>query len=215
MHCTMSDCIKVLVIEDHPIVRDGCQRIFNRRSDIEMIEASSGAAGLDLNKTLSPDVIVLDVGLPDTSGFDIIPKLLSENAKTRILVLSMYGTSSFVTSALEKGAAGYITKNDDPNTILTAIDKVLAGETYLGQALAQNLAMSNLLPANDPLRGFNEREHDIMTLLGNGRSLMEISVELGLGYKTIANAVSLIKQKLRITTNSALIKFAVELKLSA
>jgi two-component system invasion response regulator UvrY len=211
----MSDGIKVLVIEDHPIVRDGCQRIFNRRSDIEMIEASSGAAGLDLNKTESPDVILLDVGLPDTSGFDIIPKLLSENAKARILVLSMYGTSSFVTSALEKGAAGYITKNDDPNTILVAIDKVLAGEMYLGQALAQSLAMGNLLPASDPLRDLNERERDIMALLGNGRSLMEISVELGLGYKTVANAVSLIKQKLRITTNSALIKFAVEVKLSA
>ncbi len=211
----MSESIKVLVIEDHPIVRDGCQRIFNRRSDIEMSEASSGAAGLDLNKTLSPDVIILDVGLPDTSGFDIIPSLLSENAKARILVLSMYGTSSFVTSALEKGAAGYITKNDDPNTILTAIDKMLAGETYLGQALAQSLAISNLLPANDPLHALNGRERDIVTLLGNGRSLTEISVDLGLGYKTVANAVSLIKQKLRITTNSALIKFAVELKLSA
>lgn len=211
----MNDSVKVLVIEDHPIVRDGCQRIFNRRSDIEMVEASSAEAGLSLNKTFRPDVVVLDIGLPDASGFDIIRKLLAENAKTRIVVLSMYGTSSFVTSALEKGAVGYITKNDDPNTILVAIDKVRLGEVYLGQAVAQNLAMSNLLPESDPLHELSDRERQIISLLGNGRSLTEISVELGLGYKTVANAVSLLKQKLHITTTTALIKFAVELKLKS
>lgn len=211
----MSECVRVLVIEDHPIVRDGCQRIFSRRDDIEMVEANSATAGLDLNKTLSPDVVVLDIGLPDISGFDIISKLLSENVNARIVVLSMYGTSSFVTSALEKGAVGYITKNDDPNTILTAIDRIRAGEIYLGQAVAQNFVMSKLSRENDPLRDLNERERRIIALLGNGRSLTEVSVELGLGYKTVSNAVSLIRQKLRVATNAALIKFAVELKLKA
>jgi two-component system invasion response regulator UvrY len=211
----MSDSVKVLVIEDHPIVRDGCQRIFNRRSDIEMAEANSALAGLDLNKTFSPDVVVLDIGLPDASGFDIIPQLLAENAKARIIVLSMYGTSSFVTSALEKGAVGYITKNDDPNTILVAIDKVRFGEIYLGQAVAQNIAIGNLSPKDDPMHELSQREQQIVSLLGKGKSLTEISVELGLGYKTVANAVSLLKQKLRITTTTALIKFAVELKLKA
>jgi len=211
----MNNSTKVLIIEDHPIVRDGCQRIFNRRSDIEVAEASTAEAGIAINKTFSPDVIVLDVGLPDASGFDIIPKLIAGNAKARIVIFSMYGTRSFVTSALERGAAGYITKNDDPGTILTAIDKVRAGEVYLGQAIAQNLAMTNLSPERDPLRDLNERERRIMALLGEGKSLTEISIDLEINYKTVANAVSLIKQKLHLTTSASLIKFAVELTLKA
>ncbi len=207
--------IRVLVIEDHPIVRDGCQRIFNQRPDIEMVEASSGADGLALNKSFRPHVVVLDIGLPDASGFDILPKLIAENAKAAIIVLSMYGTQSFVTSALEKGAVAYITKNDDPNTLLQAIDKVRNGEIYLGQAVAQTLAMTNLSPSSNPLRNLSDRERQIIFLLGDGRSLTEISVELNLGYKTVANTVSLIKQKLGIGTTTALVKFAVELNMKA
>jgi two-component system, NarL family, invasion response regulator UvrY len=211
----MKDSTRVLIIDDHPIVRDGCLRIFNRRSDIKVAEASTAEAGIALNKTFSPHVIVLDVGLPDASGFDIIPKLIAGNAQARIVIFSMYGTRSFVTSALEKGAAGYITKNDEPNSILVAIDKVRAGEIYLGQAIAQNLAMTNLSPEPDPLRGLNERERRIMALLGKGKSLTEISIDLGIGYKTVANAVSLIKQKLHLTTSASLMKFAVELTLKS
>jgi two-component system, NarL family, invasion response regulator UvrY len=203
--------MKVLVIEDHPIVRDGCQRLFNRRSDIEVAEASSAETGIALNKTFAPDVIVLDIALPDANGFDIIPKLLAGSAKAKIVILSMYGSQSFVTSALEKGAVGYITKNDNPNTILTAIDKVLAGEVYLGQAIAQSLVMTKLSPDVDPLHDLTERERRIMALLGKGKSLTEISVDVGTSYKTVANTVATIKQKLHLTTSAALIRFAVEL----
>ncbi|MEW6438604.1 MAG: response regulator transcription factor [Pseudomonadota bacterium] len=207
--------VKVLVIEDHPIVRDGCQRILNRRVDLEMIEASTAADGLVANKSMLPDVIVLDIGLPDSSGLEILPKLLAENDRAAIIVLSMYGTQGFVTSALEKGAVGYITKNDDPNTILMAIDKVRGGEVYIGQAVAQTLVMTSMSPSIDPLRDLSDRERHIIALLGAGHSLTEISVELNLGYKTVANAVSLMKQKLKIATTTALVKFAVEHNLKA
>ncbi len=208
----MSDQMKVLVIEDHPIVRDGCQRILQRREDIKMIAASSADAGLSLNREFTPAIIVLDVGLPDANGFDIIPALLRDNSQAKIIIFSMYEAASFVTAALEKGASGYITKNDDPDTILMAIDKVRAGSVYLGQAVAQNLVMVNLSLANSPLRDLTERERQIMVRLGEGKSLTEISLELVLGYKSVANAVATIKQKLKISTSSALIKFAVELR---
>jgi two-component system, NarL family, invasion response regulator UvrY len=204
--------MKVLIIEDHPIVSDGCQRILRRRDDIQMVAASSAEAGLTLNEQFMPDVVLLDIGLPDASGFDIIAKLLEENPQAKIIIFSMYETSSFVTTALEKGASGYITKNDDPDTILTAIDKVRSGQVYLGQAIAQNLVMVNLLAANDPLHDLNDRERQIFQRLGEGKSLTQISTELVLGYKTVANAVASIKQKLAITTSSALIKYAVELR---
>jgi len=205
--------VKVLVIEDHPIVRDGCLRILRRRSDIKAAEASSAEAGIALNETFDPDVIILDAGLPDTNGFEIIPRLLVDNAKAKIIIFSMYGSQTFVQRALEKGANGYLTKNDDPNTILTAIDRVQAGEVYLGQAIAQNLAMTRLSPEVDPLRDLTDRERRIVALLGEGKSLAEISGDLNVGYKTVANAVSLIKQKLHLTTTASLIKFAVELTL--
>jgi len=209
----MNDRVKVLIIEDHPIVRDGCHRIFNRRPDIELAEASSAEAGIALNTTFDPDVIVLDIGLPDANGFEIIPKLIGDNAKAKIVILSMHGAPNFVTNALEKGAKAYITKNDDPNTILAAVDKVRAGEIYLGQAVAQNLAMANLSLEQDPLRDLSKKEQQIIMLLGDGKSLAEISFDLGVSYKTIANTVSQIKQKLRLTTTASLIKFAVELTL--
>ncbi len=206
----MEDHIKVLVIEDHPIVRDGCLRIFARRKDIEAIEASSGEAGSALNRELVPEIVVLDINLPDANGLDLITSLLEDNPTAKIIVFSMFEAASFVTHALEKGARGYITKNDDPMTILAAIDKVRSGGVYLGQAVAQNLVLYNLEAANSPLRDLSERERQVLSLLGDGKSLTEISSDLTIGYKTAANIVSAIKQKLSILTSSALIKFAVE-----
>lgn len=206
---------KILLIEDHPIVRDGCRGIFARRPDFEAIEASTAAAGLAANRSFLPNVIVLDLDLPDAAGLDIIAELMRDNGATRIVIFSMYQAATFVTRALERGARGYVTKNDDPNAILHAIDKVLAGAIYLGQSVAQNLALANLAPANDPLRSLSERERQVVTLLGDGKSLAEISATLAIGYKTTANIVSAVKQKLRIATSPALIKFAVELKAKA
>jgi DNA-binding NarL/FixJ family response regulator len=202
--------VKVLIIEDHPIVRDGCLRIFAHRTDFHAMEASSAEAGRALNLRLVPDVIVLDVNLPDANGLDLISALIADNPPAKIIVFSMYEAASFVTHALEKGARGYITKNDDPMTILTAIDKVRAGTVYLGQTVAQNLALYNLEAANSPLRELSDRERQVLGLLGDGKSLTEISSDLTIGYKTAANLVSAIKQKLSIPTSSALIKFAVE-----
>ncbi len=210
----MNNLVKVLVIEDHPIVSDGCQRILSRRTDIVVQEATSATAGLALNREFMPNVILLDVGLPDASGFDIIRQLRDDNLPVQVIIFSMYEAPSFVTLALEKGARGYITKNDDPNTILHAIDKVRTGSIYLGQAVAQTLAMINVAPINDPLRDLNDRERQIVKLLGDGKSLTEISVQLALGYKTVANTVTIIKQKLAVVTTPALIKFAVELRSS-
>ncbi|MGA9487104.1 MAG: response regulator transcription factor [Methylocella sp.] len=208
----MDDHVKVLMIEDHQIVRDGCQRILSRRSNIETAEAISASEGIALNRDFNPDVIVLDAGLPDASGFDIIGKLLADNAHAKVIIFSMYEAPHFVSCALEKGARGYITKSDDPNAILQAIDRVRTGGIYLGQAVAQRLAISNLTPANDPQQKLSQRERQIVRLLGEGKSLTEVSVELSLGYKTVANTVVAIKQKLRLSTTPALIKFAVELK---
>lgn len=209
---SLTDQIKVLVIEDHPIVRDGCRRICSRRPDLTTVDVATAEEGLVANRDFKPDVIILDIGLGEMSGFDILPQLRAENPAARIVVFSMYEAARFVTRALDLGANGYVTKNDDPNAILAAIDKVRTGAVYLGQSVAQTLALASRARANDPLRDLTERERQVIGLLGDGKNLSEISALLDIGYKTAANTVATIKQKLGISTSPALIKFAVELK---
>lgn len=206
----MDEQVKVLMVEDHPIVRDGCRLIFNRRPDLEVVEASSAETGISANREFQPDVIILDLGLRDGNGFDMIPTLLADNHAARIVIFSMQETPRFVTRALDMGARGYITKNDDPATILMAIDKVQSGSIYLGQSVAQALALANIDPVNDPLRELSGREKQVVALLGEGKSLAEIAADLDIGYKTVANTVAIMKQKLGISTSVALVKFAVE-----
>lgn len=204
--------IKVLIIEDHPIVRDGCKRICDRRPDIKAMDAATAKEGLAANREFRPDIVVLDIDVGEVSGFDIVPNIVADNEGVQIIIFSMYAAARFVTRALDLGARGYVTKNDDPNAILAAIDKVRSGATYLGQSVAQALALANFETANEPLRDLTPREREIVGLLGDGKDLSEMAASLDIGYKTAANAVASIKQKLGQPTSPALIKFAVELK---
>jgi two-component system, NarL family, invasion response regulator UvrY len=204
--------IKVLMIDDHPIVRDGCRQVFARRSDISLHEAESAAAGLAANRDIKPDIVILDVGLGDGNGLDVMPALRADNDGTQIIIFSMYEAPRFVTRALELGARGYVTKSDDPQVIVAAIDKVLSGAIFLGPSVAQALALANIAPPPDPLRELTARERQVVALLGDGKTLTEIATLLDISYKSAANVIAAIKQKLSISSSPALIKFAVELK---
>lgn len=202
--------LKILLIEDHPLIIDGCKRIFESREYILLSTATSAAAGLEANKRERPDIVILDISLPDKNGLEIVKPLMSESPKAMIIVLSMYSESTFVDRALELGVSAYISKSDDPTVILTAVDKVLRGEIYLGQALAQTFVLETLSEKLNPVHALTEREKKILKQLGKGRGLAEVAADVGLSYKTVANAVTLIKHKLKTPTNAALIKFAVE-----
>jgi two-component system invasion response regulator UvrY len=205
----MPETTRILLIEDHPLIRAGVRRLLAQRKSFEVLEAERGQVGLELNKRHKPGVVLLDLDLPDGNGLDLMPQLGADNAAVRIIILSMYGDSGRVTRALAKGAKGYVTKNDDPTAIVTAIAKVLEGETYLGQSVAQALALNQLQPEAPEL---GERDNAILDGLGDGKSLAEIAAELGVTYKTVANAAAILKSKLRIRTSAALVKFAVERK---
>ena len=202
--------MQILIIEDHPLIRAGCRRLLAQRQNFELLEAERGQAGLELNKRHRPGVVLLDLDMPDGNGLDLMPLLIADNAAARIIILSMYGDSGRVSRALAKGAKGYVTKNDDPAVIVTAIDKVLEGEIYLGQSVAQALALTQLRPEAPGTAELGEREKAILDGLGDGKSLAEIAGELGVTYKTVANTAAILKSKLRIRTSAALVKFAVE-----
>lgn len=200
----------ILLIDDHPIVRAGCRRLLQSRNGVEIIEADCGAEGLRLNQERRPDLIILDLNLPDTNGLDVLSQLLRDTPAVKVLVFSMYEDPAFVAHALEAGAIGYVTKNDDPDTLLEAIDKAWQGSVHLGHTVAQKLALMNLRSPGSSLRNLSPREIQVLELLGDGRSLSEIAARLDISYRTVANISSQLKNKLGIGTTSGLVKLAVE-----
>jgi two-component system invasion response regulator UvrY len=205
----MAPC-RILLIDDHAVVRAGCRLLLQRRPEIELHEAGSSAEGVQLNAKLHPHLIVLDLSLGGISGFEILQRLRSDNPSAHILVFTMHEDPVFATRAIEAGAAGYASKNDGPDTFLDAVDTVLRGEVYLSRTMAQKLALRHIRAADHPLRSLSRRELDVLRLFGTGESLAEIADELKLSYRTVANSVSQIKRKLNVATNARLLRLAID-----
>jgi two-component system invasion response regulator UvrY len=204
------EACRVLLIDDHAVVRAGCRLLLQRRAEIAILEASSGAEGVRLAAETQPQLIVLDLSLGDSSGFDIMPRLRAESPATQILVFTMHEDPALAARAMEKGAAGYASKNDGPDTFLDAVDTVLRGEIYLSPAMARMLALRHLRTGDNPLRSLSRRELEILRLFGAGESLAEIADELRLSYRTVANGVSQIKRKLNVASNARLLRLAID-----
>ncbi len=201
--------MRILLIEDHPIVRTACRRMLEVRRDVEVAEAITAAAGLTVAASFSPDIIILDLRLPDGSGLDLLEKLMTVDPDRRVIVFTMYEDPVFASRALEAGARGYITKNDDPEVLLQAIDTVCSDGIFLTPATAEQLALMTAGPDTGPLRNLSPRERQVVGLLGLGKTLAEIAEELNISYRTSAYAAAQIKVKLKIPSTAALIKWAV------
>jgi len=202
--------MKILIVDDHPIVRSGVRRLLAAEPDIDIAEAASGKEALTLARAAPPDLVILDLNLPGgLGGFDIIARLVRDKPRPRILVLSMHDDPVFAMRALEAGADGYVSKNAPPTQIIEAIDRLAKGQTYVGPELAQQLALWNSRQTAHPLKDLSRRDLDILRLLGEGRSMQEIADALGIGYKTVANNCSQIKTKLGVKRTAELIRFAV------
>jgi DNA-binding NarL/FixJ family response regulator len=196
--------MKLLLVEDHPIVRSGCRRLLADQAD-EVLEAATADAGLAL--CVQADVVVLDLNLPGAGGLDLLPRLLAANPAARVIIFSMYEDAGFVRRAIELGAMGYVTKNDDPEALADAVRAVRRGERYLGAVAARQLALDTLQPS-DPL---TRRERDVLALLAAGKSLNEIGDVLSVSYRTAAAVVAALRGKLAVGSTAALIKLAVEM----
>ena len=205
----MTKPVRVLIIDDHAVVRAGCRLLLQPRN-FEILEATTGKDGLDLNGRHQPELVVLDLGLPDAGGLDILKRLLSDNAQTRVLIFTMYEDPVFALRALEGGAHGYITKGDGPNAFVQAVDEILQGGHYLSRLVAQKVALMNIRSGEHPLKDLTSREIDVLQLLGCGKGLEEIANALQISYRTVANTISIIKRKLNVTTHVKLMQIAIE-----
>ena len=204
--------MKILLVDDHAIVRTGLRKLLAMVSDAEILEAKTGRESLVIAKAHHLDMIILDLNLPELGGIELLSRL-RQNSDVPILVLSMHAEPLYVTRALVAGAQGYVSKNASPEELLTAIRQVGGGGRYVEQEIAQALVLYSTVPAAS-LAQLAPRDLEILRLLAAGRSLGEIAEALGLGYKTIANNCSLIKTKLGVTKTADLLRLALEAGMS-
>jgi two-component system invasion response regulator UvrY len=199
--------MKVLLVDDHAIVRDGLKRLLGDLGTGPILEAASGRAALDIARTARPGLVILDLNLPDLGGLEILARLLRENPAVRILVLSMHAEPLYAARALKAGAKGYVSKAAAPDEIAAAVRAVARGEGYVEAKVAQALALG----VATPLDSLTPRDLEILRLLAQGRSLSEIAAALGVAYKTAANGCTQLKEKLGVSRTGELIRLAVEL----
>jgi two-component system invasion response regulator UvrY len=202
--------MKILLVDDHVIVRAGLRNLLTSVMDTRISEAATGREALLLLRHEHPDLVLLDLNLPGIGGLELLRRMLLEDKATRILVLSMHAEALYAARAMELGARGYLSKNASAEELLTAVRRVLDGGRYIENEIAQDLALQAVAPGHG-LQDLTERDLEIMRLLAEGMSLTEIADALGIGYKTVANACSHIKAKLGVTRTSDLVRLAMTL----
>jgi len=198
--------MRILIVDDHAIVRDGLSRLLAIDGDPEIKMAASGREALITARSFRPALTILDLNLPGLGGLELLRRLVQVGAG-KILVLSMHAEALYARRSLEAGAHGYVSKNAAPDELMAAVRRVAAGGRYIEAEIAQALALGAGAEALDAL---SPRELEIMRLLAAGSSLAEIAEALGASYKTIANTCTLIKSKLGVARTADLVRLAIE-----
>jgi two-component system, NarL family, invasion response regulator UvrY len=201
--------VKVLIVDDHTVVRAGLCRLLAAEPDVEVRETADGREALRLYREQLPTLVILDLNLPGLGGLEVLERLKAADPEAHILILSMHDDDTHVTRALQAGAMGYVTKNADPEELLEAIARVAVGQTYIEREIAEALVFASLKTSPHPLQDLSSRDLEILRLLAEGRSLSQIADTLGIGYKTAANNCTRIKAKLGAASTAELIRIAI------
>jgi two-component system, NarL family, invasion response regulator UvrY len=202
--------VSVLLIDDHAVVREGYRRLLERHGGIAVVgEAADAATAHAMFCALDPQIVVMDIALPGTSGIEVMRRMLVYKSEARILIFSMHEDTIFATRALQAGAVGYVTKASAPHVLVEAVHAVAAGKRYLSADIAQKLALREF--AGEATEGLSARELEVLRWLAQGQTVKEIADFLGLSPKTVANHQSAIKQKLEADTAIELLRRANEL----
>jgi len=201
----------VLIIDDHPIVLQGCRRMLEDAGVETVLEARDAAAGYRLYRRHHPDVVIVDLAMQGSGlgGLDVIRRMRSHDPRSRILVFSMHSDPIIAARALEAGATGYVLK--DSNELMKAFDQVRSGTPYLSNDLAMQVALVRTGVRANPLADLTPRELQTLSLLAEGKPYGRIAEELNVSYKTVVNACSQLKQKLNAKNLPELIRVAVQL----
>jgi DNA-binding NarL/FixJ family response regulator len=201
---------RILIADDHKIVRDGLKRIL-AGSELEVAaEAASGDEALALVKANDFDVAMVDMSMPGLSGIALVKRLKAEKPKLKVLVLSMHGENQYAARALKAGASGYLTKDSAAEQLLGALRKIAAGGVHISDAAASALVTSSAAKSHESL---SDREFEVMRLLVEGKGPSEIGERLHLSVKTVSTHKTRILEKLGVGSTAELVRYALENKL--
>jgi DNA-binding NarL/FixJ family response regulator len=205
--------IKVLIVDDHPVVLSGCRSLFASSNAVKIEVATDAKSGHAAYASHTPDVMVIDIKLPGVSGFELMRRIRKDYPDARIIVFSMNDDPALVVRAIGLGAQGYVSKGDDPRMLVKAVLKVAAGEKFISTTLAAAVTFSGASIKANPASQITGRELEILRLLSRGDKVVEVADILGISYKTVANRTSLLKLKLGAKSHSDLIRIALEMGL--
>jgi DNA-binding NarL/FixJ family response regulator len=204
--------IKVLIADDHPIVRQGLRQILSETDDMMVAgEAVNGQEALAQVRAGGWDALVLDITMPDRSGFDILKELKHDQPLLPVLVLSIHAEEQFAVRVLKAGASGYLTKENAPAELVKAIRKVVSGGKYISPALAETLAFGLEVASDRPRHEtLSDREFQVMQLMASGKTVTEIAEALYLSAKTVSTYRSRLLEKLNLKSNAEITRYAIE-----
>jgi DNA-binding NarL/FixJ family response regulator len=209
---TSNNIIKIIIADDHAIVREGLKQILADSKDIVVTgDAENGVDAIKLVRKNDCDVLLLDISMPDRSGIEVLKQIKKEAPKLAVLMLSMHREDQYAVRSLKAGASGYLNKQSAPNELVDAIRVVAAGKKYISTALAQELANQvgddREVPLHETL---SDREYQTFVMIASGKTVSDIAEELSLSVKTISMYRSRLLQKMKLRNNAELTHYAIK-----
>jgi len=206
---------RILLVDDHPVLRKGLVRLIDSKDEFVVCgEASTATDAMQLIRELKPELVIVDIGLPGTSGIELTKTIRAEFGNLPVLILSMHEEALYATRALRAGAMGYIVKQDAIDNIAVALQEALAGRRYLSPVISDRLkekgSESDAHEEDDPIARLTDRELEIFELIGKGREVKEISEALGVSPKTVETHRTNIKEKLKLKNARQVARMAVQ-----
>ncbi|MDQ8021403.1 MAG: response regulator transcription factor [Moraxellaceae bacterium] len=208
----MSEKIRVLIVDDHAIIRHGLKQILSDTEDMEVIgEADGGVRALQMLRNSQYDVVLMDVSMPDRNGIDTLKLIKKEFAKLPVLILSMHPEEQYAVRALRAGAAGYLSKQGAPEQLVTALRQVAAGKKYVSAAVAEELA--NAITEDlerPPHEKLSDREYQTLCMISSGKTLTQIAEQLNLSVKTVSVYRARLLEKMKLRNNAELTHYGLK-----
>lgn len=200
---------KVLLADDHAVVRQGLKLLLEQADYKVVAEAESGERALQLWQDHRPDIGLLDLDMAGIGGMETLLRILARDAYAKILIFSMHDDNIYAARAIQAGARGYVVKTDAPEILLEAVEQILKGGRYIAHDLAQHLALDRFSLTDKPIEQLSPREFEVFRRIAEGESLSEVAAHLHIGYKTTANIQTQIRQKLGVRTTGQLVHLAI------
>jgi DNA-binding NarL/FixJ family response regulator len=202
--------LRMMLVDDHPIVRRGVRDILAEafpKSSIE--EVGSGGEAMSKIRSHRWDLVILDLTLPDGSGLDVLEQVRDIQSQLPVLILSMHAAEQFARRAIAAGAAGYLTKDTADTELVTAVTKIIRGATHFGPDILEDVALGNHPDRERPDKRLSEREYEVFCLIARGKTVSVIAADLGLSIKTVSTYRKRILEKMNMTSNVELYRYAV------